>query len=37
MKYAVIVGLFFALAGCAYTPPLCHTAGEDYTAGDACR
>ena len=24
-------------AGCAYGPPACHTAGEDYTAADACR
>lgn len=25
------------VAGCAYAPPACHTAGEDYTAADACR
>ena len=37
MKYALIVSFFLVLAGCAYTPPLCHAAGEDYTAADACR
>jgi hypothetical protein len=25
------------LGGCAYGPAACHTAGEDYTAADACR
>ena len=24
------------LAGCSHVPAPCHTAGEDYTAADAC-
>jgi hypothetical protein len=31
-----LAAVLVALAGCAYTPPLCHSAGEDYTAADAC-
>lgn len=35
----LLIGFLVALilGGCAFVPPSCHTAGEDYTAADACR
>jgi hypothetical protein len=37
MTRAILIIVVLALGGCAYTMPQCHSAGEDYTAADACR
>jgi hypothetical protein len=36
MRLLIAAIALVLVAGCAYAPPTCHTAGEDYTAADAC-
>jgi hypothetical protein len=37
MRLPIAILFALILGGCAYVPASCHTAGEDYTATDACR
>ncbi len=37
MKRTIAALMILLAAACAYQPPLCHNAGEDYTGIDACR
>ena len=36
MRLMIVLLAALVLGGCAYGSAPCHTAGEDYTAGDAC-
>jgi hypothetical protein len=35
-RLLIAVCALLIVGGCAYSPVSCHTAGEDYTAADAC-
>ena len=35
-RFLAAAFVLLVLAGCSQVPASCHTAGEDYTAPDAC-